>query len=160
MKTKLWVGAIIALFVLYLFASFSSSIAYLSAPEPLAKGIGVAAFVLPLIGVWILVRELLFGARTQRMARILEAEGLLPVDDLPRTPSGRIVRAAADEDFAQYRDEAERNPDSWRSLHRLALAYDVAGDRKRARHTMRAAVALFVASPESRIGRPARPPAG
>lgn len=150
MKTKLWVGAIIALFVLYLFASFSSSIAYLSAPEPVAKAIGAAAFVLPLIGVWILVRELLFGSRTQRMARILQDEGLLPVDELPRTPSGRIVKAAADEDFVQYREEAERNPESWRSLHRLALAYDASGDRKRARETMRSAIANFLASPDAR----------
>lgn len=150
MKTKLWVGAIIALFVLYLFASFSSSIAYLSAPESVAKAIGAAAFVLPLIGVWILVRELLFGSRTQRMARILQDEGLLPVDELPRTPSGRIVKAAADEDFVQYREEAERNPESWRSLHRLALAYDASGDRKRARETMRSAIANFLASPDAR----------
>jgi hypothetical protein len=150
LKTKLWVGAIIALFVLYLFASFSSSIAYLSAPEPVAKAIGAAAFVLPLIGVWILVRELLFGSRTQRMARILQDEGLLPVDELPRTPSGRIVKAAADEDFVQYREEAERNPESWRSLHRLALAYDASGDRKRARETMRSAIANFLASPDAR----------
>lgn len=144
MKTRFWVGGILALFVFYLWAAFGSAWRFLSAEEPVAKVIGAAALVLPLLGVWILIRELLFGARTQRMARILEKEGLLPEDDLPRTPSGRIVKAAADEAFVDYRAEAEANPASWRSLHRLALAYDAAGDRRNARTVMKRAIDLFV----------------
>lgn len=150
MKTKIWVGAILLLFALYIYASFASAIAFITADEPLAKAIGIAAFLLPLIGVWILIREVLFGSRTQRMARILESEGLLPEDNLPRTPAGRIVRAAADEDFVRYQQEALQNPDSWRSLHRLALAYDASGDRKRARAAMREAINLFRASGDAR----------
>ncbi|MEE1621960.1 hypothetical protein ACQ3I4_12215 [Zafaria sp. Z1313] len=149
MRVRLWVAAILALFVLYLVASFTSAVRFLQAEEPVAKAIGAGALVLPVIGVWILIREVLFGARTQRMARILEAEGLLPVDDLPRRPSGRIVQEAADADFVQYRQEAEANPTSWRSLHRLALAYDAAGDRGRARQTMKGAVGRFLASPDA-----------
>lgn len=144
MKTKFWVGAILALFVFYLWASFGSAWRFMSAEEPAAKAIGAAALVLPLIGVWILIRELLFGARTQKMARILESEGLLPEDNLPKLPSGRIVKEAADEAFVAYREEAEAHPDSWRSLHRLALAYDAAGDRRNARAVMKRAIALFM----------------
>ena len=147
-KTKIWVGAIIALMVLYLWAAFDSSLKFIQADEPSAKIIGVAALVLPLVGAYILIRELLFGTRTQRMARILESEGLLPEDNLPRSPSGRIEKAAADADFEQYRAEAEAHPDSWRSLHRLALAYDAAGDRKRARSVMRDAIGHFLNSPD------------
>ena len=58
-----------------------------------------------------LIRELLFGARTEQMAKVLEAEGGLPVDNLPRTPAGRIVRAAADQEFEKYRAETEAAPD-------------------------------------------------
>ncbi|GHD07362.1 tetratricopeptide repeat protein [Zhihengliuella salsuginis] len=147
MKTKFWVGGILALFVFYLWASFGSAWRFLSAEEPMAKVIGAAALVLPLIGVWILIRELLFGTRTQKMARILEKEDLLPEDDLPRTPSGRIVKEAADEAFVAYREEAEANPGSWRSLHRLALAYDAAGDRRNARTVMKRAIALYLEEP-------------
>ncbi|MBG6083785.1 hypothetical protein [Zhihengliuella flava] len=143
MKTKLWVGAILALFVFYLWAAFGSAWRFLSAAEPTAKVIGAAALVLPVIGVWILIRELLFGARTQKMAHILEAEGLLPEDNLPKLPSGRIVKEAADEAFVAYREEAEAHPESWRSLHRLALAYDAAGDRRNARTVMKRAIALY-----------------
>ena len=146
MKTKIWVGAILLLFVFYLVAAFGSALRFITAEEPIAKAIGVAALVVPLIGAWILIREVLFGARTQKMASILLSEGLLPEDTLPRTPSGRIVKAAADEDFVQYKEEAEANPDSWKSWHRLALAYDAAGDRRRARESMRKAINLYLAS--------------
>ncbi|GAA4360585.1 hypothetical protein [Paeniglutamicibacter cryotolerans] len=146
MKTKIWVGAIIALFVFYIVASFSSSLRFLQAEEPMAKAIGAAALVLPIIAVWILIREVLFGTRTQHMAKILESEGLLPEDNLERTPSGRIVKAAADADFVQYKEEAEANPESWRSWHRLALAYDASGDRRRARESMRTAIGFYLKS--------------
>ena len=48
------------------------------------------------------------------MAKVLEAEGGLPADNLPRTPAGRIVRAAADQEFEKYRAETEAAPDDWR----------------------------------------------
>ena len=146
MKTKIWVGAILLLFVFYLVAAFGSAARFITSAEPLAKVIGFAALVIPLVGVWILIREVLFGSRTQTMAGILESEGLLPEDNLPRTPSGRIVKAAADEDFVQYKDEVEANPESWKSWHRLALAYDASGDRRRARESMRTAIGFYLES--------------
>ncbi|KTR54674.1 hypothetical protein SA11R_08410, partial [Rothia kristinae] len=56
--------------------------------------------------------------------------------------SGRIDREAADAAFPARRAEVEREPEDWRAWFRLALAYDAAGDRKRARRAMRDAVAL------------------
>jgi hypothetical protein len=111
-----------------------------------AKAIGAAYLVLPVIGAWALIRELLFGARTEQMARVLEAEGGLPEDNLPRTPAGRIIRAAADQEFEKYRAETEAAPNDWRSWFRLSCAYDASGDRKRARSSMRDAARLFQAS--------------
>src|SRR5699024_8146784 len=102
-----------------------------------------ALFVLPVIGAWTLIVELIFGARTEKLARILGAEGGLPVDDLPRTPGGRIIREAADREFVKYQAEAEAAPEDWRSWFRLSCAYDASGDRKRARATMRKAISLF-----------------
>lgn len=142
-RTKIWVGAVTLLLVFYLVVSFQRSVLLMSDPNLVAKAIGVAYLVLPVIGAWALVRELLFGARTERMARILEAEGGLPEDNLPRTPAGRIIREAADLEFEKYRIEAEAAPEDWRSWFRLSCAYDAAGDRKRARASMRDAVQLF-----------------
>lgn len=145
-RTKIWVGAVTLLLVFYLIVSFQRSVLLLTDAEPVAKAIGAGYLVLPVIGAWALIRELLFGARTEQMARVLEAEGGLPVDTLPRTPAGRIVRAAADQEFEKYRAETEAAPDDWRSWFRLSCAYDAAGDRKRARSSMRDAVRLFRAS--------------
>ncbi|MHC6593517.1 hypothetical protein [Arthrobacter sp. C152] len=145
-RTKIWVGAVTLLLVFYLVVSFQRSVLLLGDGNLTAKAIGAAYLVLPVIGAWALIRELLFGARTEQMAKVLEAEGGLPVDELPRTPGGRIVRAAADAEFEKYRVEAEAAPDDWRSWFRLSCAYDAAGDRKRARASMRDAVRLFTAA--------------
>jgi hypothetical protein len=142
-RTKIWVGAVTLLLVFYLVVSFQRSILLLTDSNLAAQAIGAAYLVLPVIGAWDLIRELMFGARTEQMAKVLEAEGGLPVDELPRTPAGRIVRSAADAEFEKYKAEAEAAPDDWRSWFRLSCAYDAAGDRKRARASMRDAVRLF-----------------
>jgi cytochrome c-type biogenesis protein CcmH/NrfG len=102
------------------------------------KVLGAAVLVLPLVGVWVVVAELRFGAATQRLAAQLDE----PAPELPRTPSGRIDRASADAYFAECRTEVEAEPDDWRGWFRLAEAYDFAGDRRRARSAMRKAIAL------------------
>ncbi|WP_426998834.1 hypothetical protein [Pseudarthrobacter sp. N5] len=153
-RTKIWVGAVTLLLVFYLVVSFQRSVLLLVDPNPVAKAIGAAYLVLPVIGAWAMIHELMFGARTEQMARILEAEGGLPVDNLPRTPAGRIIREAADKEFEVYREEADAAPADWRSWFRLSCAYDAAGDRKRARSSMRDAVKLF------RAGSAAVPGAG
>ncbi|MFQ4148457.1 hypothetical protein AAGW05_07130 [Arthrobacter sp. LAPM80] len=112
-------------------------------PDWIAKLLGAAYLLIPLVAAWALVSELAFGARTEQMAKVLEAEGGLPVDNLPRTPAGRIIREAADAEFEKYKVEAQAAPQDWRSWFRLSCAYDAAGDRKRARKAMRDAVSLF-----------------
>jgi hypothetical protein len=108
--------------------------------DPVAIVLGIAVLVIPVLGGYLVWRELQFGRQTEVLARELEASGGLPVDDLPRRPSGRIDRSAADEAFGKYKAEAEAAPDDWRVWFRLSTAYDAAGDRKRARATMRAAI--------------------
>ena len=142
--SKAKIGAIIMVVLLgaYLLVMVNRGWILLTDPEPIAKVMGVALFVLPVIAVWAIVRELFFGASMERLAKILEEEGGLPPDNLPRTPGGRIIREAADKEFEKYRAEAESDPDNWRSWFRLSCAYDASGDRKRARSTMRKAIKL------------------
>jgi hypothetical protein len=105
------------------------------------KVFGVAVLVLPLVGVWVVVAEIRFGLATERLARRLdEPPGESPDDPLPRTAGGRVDRAAADARFELRRVEVQAEPDDWRRWYRLALAYDDAGDRKRARSAMRTAI--------------------
>ncbi|MGN6446741.1 hypothetical protein [Amnibacterium sp.] len=127
---------------LYLVLVVTRAVAFLQTGTPVGAGIGVALLVLPLIGAYLLVRELLFGLQATRLTRRLAAEGPLPGDDLPRRASGRVERAAADAVFEPYAEAAEARPDDWRAWLRLGLAYDLAGDRRRARAAVRRAIAL------------------
>lgn len=119
------------------------AMAFITTGEPAAVGLGLALMIMPLIGVWVMVSTLRAGLAHQRLARIAKEEGMeLDVASLPRMPSGRIEREAADALFATVRDELENDPDNWRRWYRLARAYDYAGDRGRAREAMRKAVEL------------------
>jgi hypothetical protein len=131
-----------ALLALYLVLVGVRALAFLGTGQPIGVGIGVALLVLPVLGAWALVRELLFGIRSGRLVRTLEAEGALPGGDLPRRPSGRVDRSAADAAFDGYRVAVERAPEDWRAWLRLGLAYDASGDRRRARAAVRQAIAL------------------
>ncbi|MFQ6398250.1 tetratricopeptide repeat protein [Nocardia sp. KC 131] len=105
--------------------------------------IGVGVLILPLLGVWMVVATVRSALSHQHLARRIHDEGLeLDTSELPRRPSGRIERAAADKLFDQVKQEWEADPDNWRVSYRLARAYDYAGDRTRARETMRRAVEL------------------
>jgi len=148
-RGKLLAAAMITLLAVYLGLSLHRAVLLLGTDGWIVKGFGVAMLVLPAVGTWALVREVLFGVRTERLGRALAEEGGLPPDDLPRTPAGRIDRDAADARFETHRAETEAEPGDWRNWYRLSLAYSAAGDRSRARSAMRDAVAL------SR-GRPAR----
>jgi len=139
-RTLAWVLA--AAEAVYLLFTVARSWVLIASGDPVPVLLGVSVIAIPLIGAWVLWRELAFGMRTQRLGRELGAEGGLPVDDLPRTPSGRIEKAAADERFAEYEQQVQESPDDWRAWYRLAIGYDDARDRKRARAAMRRAIAL------------------
>lgn len=142
MRAKLAGLVMAALLVLYLVVVAQYAFLLLGAEQPVAKGMGVALLVLPLIGAWALTVELVFAFRAERLLGVMRTEGALPVDDLPRLPSGRPDAEAADAQFPVYKAEVESEPESWRSWFRLSLAYDASGDRKRARWAMREAIRL------------------
>lgn len=142
MSSRIWAIVMGALLVLYLVLVAQLAYRLFSVDELIAKGLGIALIVLPLIGLWALVVEFLFGARSERLGRELAAAGEFPLQDLPRRPSGRVERAAADAAFGQYQAEAEAAPERWQSWYRLGLAYDACGDRRRARGAIRKAIAL------------------
>lgn len=142
MKTKLWVGGILLLFALYIGMTFTQAIRLLKTGELVAQIMGIAILVIPALCVWILIREVLFGLRTEKMGKSLAASGELP-EDLPRMPSGRFIRSAADADFPRHQQDVEENPESWKSWYRLALAYEACGDKPRARKSLRTAIGFW-----------------
>ncbi|PFG35934.1 hypothetical protein ATL41_0634 [Flavimobilis soli] len=135
-----------ALFGLYLWAVVGKGIALVRTGDPFGVTMGLAALVAPLVCLGLIVREWQLAFTVQKMADLLAERGELPVDDLPRSPGGRIDRAAADAAFEVARARAEAEPDSWKAWYLLSFAYDAAGDRKRARAGLRKASALFRAA--------------
>lgn len=129
--------AVTALLVIYVWAIAGRGVALVGTGEPVGIVLGAAVLAIPLLVIWLIWREWSLAAHVQRMADELAASDELPVDDLPRSPGGRIDRAAADEAFALARTKAEAAPDDWRAWYHLAFAYDAAGDRRRARATLR-----------------------
>ena len=142
-KGRTFAAITIALLVLYLGVTAQRGILLLLVGGWAPSLLGIGMVILPVVGAWALIREVLFGVRVQQLAGRLEEEGGLPEDRLPRTDSGRVDREAADAEFAAYRREVEEDPEDWRRWFRLSLAYDASGDRKRARRSMRDAVGIW-----------------
>ncbi|HEX2213521.1 MAG TPA: hypothetical protein VHH12_08745 [Mycobacterium sp.] len=143
LRIQVLIGFMCAALVVYFVLLGRIAWKLITSGEPAAIGLGVALSLLPVVGIWAMVATLRAGLAHQRLARLATQEGLeLDVSNLPRRPSGRIERDAADALFEQVRDEVEADPDNWRRWYRLARAYDYAGDRSRAREAMKKAVQL------------------
>ncbi|NYF13427.1 cytochrome c-type biogenesis protein CcmH/NrfG [Pseudoclavibacter sp. JAI123] len=147
LATKLGVAAVTLLLLLYVVFVTGMAVS-LFAGDIVAKIMGAALIVFPVLAVVFIARELLFGMQTERLLRRLADAGELPEDDLAKRPSGRVVREAADEDFPKWKAEVEAAPDDWRAWMRLGLAYSASGDRKRARSALREGIRLEKVRPE------------
>lgn len=96
--------------------------------------LGAGVLVLPVVGAWVVAREVRFGFAAERLARAAGPAAAGPAG----TP-----------DFAARRADVEAAPADWRAWFRLAEAYDAAGDRPRARRALRHAIALHDAAPHA-----------
>lgn len=140
MSARVGVAVVAAALLLYIVAVARQAWLLLISGDAVGVAMGVALVVLPVIAVWALVRELLFGARAAALGRRLAEDGALPEDELTARPSGRVVRSEAESVFPRYREQVERDPTDWRAWYRLGLVYDAAGDRRRARQAVREAI--------------------
>ncbi|MGV9456789.1 hypothetical protein [Streptomyces sp. NPDC003635] len=142
MRAKISYAVTAAVLVVYFVLVGSRGFMLIKAGTPITVTFGIAVLVLPAIGLWFLWKNTEFVRKANALAAELDAEGGLPVDELKRTPSGRIDRDSADEVFALRKAETEDAPDDWRSWFRLAVAYHDARDTPRARKAMQRAISL------------------
>ena len=142
-RVQLLIGFLSLALLVYFVTLTRTAVALLRTGTPAAVALGVGVILLPVVGLWAVAATLRAGLAHQRLARLAAEDGMdLDVSALPKTPSGRVQRDAADALFHTVRGEVEADPDDWRRWYRLARAYDYAGDRTRAREAMRTAVAL------------------
>ncbi|OBI40593.1 hypothetical protein A5707_09265 [Mycobacterium kyorinense] len=142
-RLQLLIAFMCAALLVYLALLARTAVVLIGSGRAAAVGLGVALLVLPFIGLWAMIATLRAGFAHQKLARLIAEDGMeLDVSTLPRRPSGRIERQAADTLFDAVRTELRNDPDNWRRWYRLARAYDYAGDRARAREAMKKAVDL------------------
>ena len=143
LRVQLLIALMCAAMIGYFILLGRAAVVMITSGKGAAIGLGIAVLILPFIGLWAMVATLRAGFAHQRLARLAADQGMeLDVSALPRRASGRIEREAADALFTTVRTELDDDPNSWVRWYRLARAYDYAGDRSRARETMRKAVQL------------------
>lgn len=145
MSARIGVAVMAVALALYIVLVGQRAWLLLASGQPVAIAMGAALVVLPIVAVWALGRELWFGWRAEQLGTRLEREDALPADDVAVRPSGRVEREDADAVFPANRAEVEADPDDWRAWFRLGIAYDAAGDRRRARGAVRTAIRLEAA---------------
>jgi len=143
-RIQLTIAFMCAALLVYIVLLGRSAVLMITSGRAVAVVLGVALLILPAIGLWAMAATLRAGFTHQKLARLVAEDGMeLDVSALPRRPSGRIERDAADALFDTVRAELDSDPDDWRRWYRLARAYDYAGDRGRAREAMKTALELY-----------------
>lgn len=128
--------------LVYLVLMTNQAITLIMVDNAIAKIMGFALFGLPAVGIWSIIRELKFGLQVEALANQVRDENVWPRFELELRPSGRPIRSSAEKNFAEYAEAAEKSPDDWHSWFNVSLAYDAAGDSRRARAAMRTAISL------------------
>jgi cytochrome c-type biogenesis protein CcmH/NrfG len=143
LRIQLLIVFMCAALLVYLVLLTRIAVVMINSGRVAAIALGAALLVMPALGIWAMIATLRAGFAHQKLARLIAEDGMeLDVSSLPRRPSGRISRQAADALFDTVRAEVQDNPGDWRRWYRLARAYDYAGDRARAREAMKKAVQL------------------
>ena len=97
-----------AALLVYIVLLGRTAVLMISSGRAVAVALGGALLILPVIGLWAMIATLSAGLAHQKLARLAADDGMeLDVSALPRRPSGRIERDAADALFAHVRAELD-----------------------------------------------------
>ncbi len=125
-----------AVLLVYLGFAFSRGIDLLRTDNGSVKLLGLCVLVLPMLGGWLVIREVRFGFKSSQMGQQV-SENLLPSREIkPRSPQ-------ADEYLEGAVARTKEAQDVWQNWFCVALGYDLVGERKLARESMQYAVELY-----------------
>ena len=108
----------------------------------IAKAMGALILVFPLLAIWLTVMEFRFGMQVEALSKRIESDGNWPDFDFDFRPSGRPTKESAVRVFGDNAKKVAADESNYLNWFALGLAYDVAGDRRRARSSMRRALKL------------------
>lgn len=133
-RTRTVIGVVVMsvlLSIYMVFAAYQATLLVLSG-EPLTLVYGLALFVAPIIGVWSLVRELIFGRDAQRIFAEFIAERGEPQLPVVNRRDRDAVEALV----------ATPAPATWQDALVLGLTLDTVGRRREGRAMVHQAIRL------------------
>ncbi len=140
MTTKIWIGAMTALSVLYLGLMLQRGLVLILDPNWLVKTLGLALLLLPMFAFWAIAREIGFGLASEKVARKMPEESFEQLG-LELRPSGKATKESASRAFEVVSAMVETQP-NWQNWFLLGVVYEANGDRSRARSAIRKAIEL------------------
>ncbi len=126
-------GVVLAVYMLF---SALRGIDLIQSGDLAAQIMGVAVVLIPVVASYLIYREVRFGYATARIGKAMD-ESLLPTFGMTTEQESAYLDAAL--------ESARADESSWSRWYCVAIGYDLNNDRKRARESMRQAIALFQA---------------
>ncbi|MDH4397549.1 MAG: tetratricopeptide repeat protein [Actinomycetota bacterium] len=138
MSAKIWALVMTALAAIYLVLLGQKAILLILDNNWVAKAMGLALLVLPIVAAWAILTEVKFGIDAERLAKT----NSLPELQLELRPSGRATKESAQVEFERIKALVSQDLENWELWFRLGECYDASGDRKLARKSIRKAIKL------------------
>jgi len=137
-SAKIWALVMTALAVIYVALLGQKAVLLILDDNWVAKAMGLALLVLPIVGAWAILTEVKFGIDAERLAK----SNSLPELQLELRPSGRATKESAQVEFERIKLLVSQDLENWELWFRLGECYDASGDRKLARKSIRKAIKL------------------
>lgn len=138
MSAKIWALVMTALAVIYVVLLGQKAVLLILDDSWVAKAMGLALMVLPIVAAWAILTEVKFGIDAERLAKT----NSLPELQLELRPSGRATKDSAQVEFERIKALVSQDLENWELWFRLGECYDASGDRKLARKSIRKAIKL------------------
>ena len=142
MKAKLSATLMGLLTLVYVALLANTGFKLLTMESAIAKSMGVLILVFPVVAVWLTAMEFRFGVQLENLSKRIEVDGQWPELAFEYRPSGRATKESAALVFAECAKKVAADEGNYLNWFALGLAYDAAGDRRRARAAMRRALKL------------------
>jgi tetratricopeptide (TPR) repeat protein len=137
-SAKIWALVMTALAVIYVALLGQKAVLLILDDNWVAKAMGLALLVLPIVAAWAILTEVKFGIDAERLAK----SNSLPELQLELRPSGRATKESAQVEFERIKLLVSQDLESWELWFRLGECYHASGDRKLARKSIRKAIKL------------------
>lgn len=138
MSAKIWALVMAALAVIYVVLLGQKAVLLLLEASLVAKAMGFALLVLPLIAAWAILTEIKFGMDAEKLAR----RNTEPPMEFELRPSGKPTKESAQVEFERIKSQVSQDLSNWELWFRLGECYEASGDRKLARKSIRKAIKL------------------